>query len=409
MMTLSCARYRDAGRVGLVQAGGTVWCRCAVVCVALQERSRVVVTTAGHLTRGTADDHDTSRLKRVQAGSCRKGLLEAKRHVTPQVDGCRPTAAYMPTDPGDDPWSSRPVLEQLQDLRNEELTPVILEDDEGDGDVSILIEGKIRASVGGFVADLKKGVAICASGCSLTSFPMSSFSRTWIMRLDLSSNKLSVDEVSSLGAGGCWVRDLSVANNNLSEFPSLTANFPRLLRLDLSDNDFDSLQGLADSTPPALVDLDISGCALTGLMDEAGDTCPLAAFTALSTLNLGANDIEDFEELAPLATLRSVRHLSLEDNPCTEEHRCKAYIRKKMPWLARLDNDNLKQGINVQAGPAATSDNIDTILEFNKDRSSCSCLEGNACTAPEGCTDWKNRYAVARAVRQRTGFRAGGA
>lgn len=114
-----------------------------------------------------------------------------------------------------------------QDLRDEELDAVVIQEDE-DGDIATLVEGKIRrapsrecpllpgrytndikrmtalaaaesskcvehktghdwmvcfwglafhrASVKGFVDDLKKGVAVSAGGCNLQAFPMSSFS-----------------------------------------------------------------------------------------------------------------------------------------------------------------------------------------------------------------------------------------
>lgn len=71
-----------------------------------------------------------------------------------------------------------------------------------------------------------------------------------------------------------------------------------------------------------------TGNALAGLLDESGDTCPLAGLASLRTLNIGTNEIEEVEELAPLATLRGVQHLTIEDNPCAEEHRCKAYIKQ---------------------------------------------------------------------------------
>ena len=34
----------------------------------------------------------------------------------------------------------------------------------------------------------------------------------------------------------------------------------------------------------------------------------------------------------------------------------------------------------------------------DEDRSSCSCLEGNACVEKFCCKDWNNRFKIARAV-----------
>ena len=34
-----------------------------------------------------------------------------------------------------------------------------------------------------------------------------------------------------------------------------------------------------------------------------------------------------------------------------------------------------------------------------EDKSSCSCLEGNACVVKTCCRDWKNRFEVAARVR----------
>ena len=67
------------------------------------------------------------------------------------------------------------------------------------------------------------------------------------------------------------------------------------------------------------------GCSLTSLEDESG-SCPLAGLTRLETLHLGANDLEEAEDLAPLKELTSVRELFLEDNPCAEMHSCKAQV-----------------------------------------------------------------------------------
>ena len=68
-----------------------------------------------------------------------------------------------------------------------------------------------------------------------------------------------------------------------------------------------------------------AGCSLTSLEDDGG-SCPLVGLTALETLHLGANDLEEAEDLAPLEDLASVRELFLEDNPCAEVHSCKAQV-----------------------------------------------------------------------------------
>lgn len=44
--------------------------------------------------------------------------------------------------------------------------------------------------------------------------------------------QLALHQANALAAGGCWLRDLSLADNNLLEFPAFP-NCPLLLRLDL--------------------------------------------------------------------------------------------------------------------------------------------------------------------------------
>lgn len=72
-----------------------------------------------------------------------------------------------------------------------------------------------------------------------------------------------------------------------------------------------------------------AGCSISSLQSDS-DGCPLAGLTCLNTLNIGANEIEEAEDLAPLKELRTVKHLFLEDNPCTESHSCRSYVLKQV-------------------------------------------------------------------------------
>merc|ERR1712023_19152 len=108
---------------------------------------------------------------------------------------------------------------------------------------------------------------------------MSSFTRTYVMQLDLSGNQIGVAQANALGAPGCWLRDLSLANNDLSEFPAMFS-CPNLLRLDLSDNEFGSLDAFPAAAFPVLRELDISGCSIGSLLDER-EACPLAGLSCL--------------------------------------------------------------------------------------------------------------------------------
>eukprot|EP00240_Pyramimonas_obovata_P005452 CAMPEP_0118952184 /NCGR_PEP_ID=MMETSP1169-20130426/54442_1 /TAXON_ID=36882 /ORGANISM="Pyramimonas obovata, Strain CCMP722" /LENGTH=332 /DNA_ID=CAMNT_0006899379 /DNA_START=54 /DNA_END=1048 /DNA_ORIENTATION=+ len=206
---------------------------------------------------------------------------------------------------GDDPWGNRTRVEEWEALEKETAPKVVVENADcsaGGHDLDINVESKIRQKL---ADEASTGVALVASECEQSQFPMSEHTCSALVQLDLSNNRLGGIE-SLVATGFLWLRELKLAGNKLKGWPSGFAAMPALISLDLSFNPGLSLVK-ADFAPLAgLWKLDLAGCeleSLTAAEDEGGgdsededaedeeDTgrTVLAGCPSLTDLNLSEN------------------------------------------------------------------------------------------------------------------------
>eukprot|EP00232_Nephroselmis_pyriformis_P010830 CAMPEP_0182895350 /NCGR_PEP_ID=MMETSP0034_2-20130328/25625_1 /TAXON_ID=156128 /ORGANISM="Nephroselmis pyriformis, Strain CCMP717" /LENGTH=333 /DNA_ID=CAMNT_0025029175 /DNA_START=44 /DNA_END=1044 /DNA_ORIENTATION=+ len=279
-----------------------------------------------------------------------------------------------------DPLRGKGLEAEWLGLEGDDMPCVVLEEEDVEGSPAGALYSHLESVARSRLpeGELKAGFAFKAAGCKLEAFPLSAALRTYVLSLDLSSNRLTTG-LSMLGAGGCWLRHLSLANNKLTEVPALP-HLPCLISLDLSYN-----EGLAlgEGLEPleGLLGLELSGCGLEALGDPK--TTPLRHLKALRRLNLSENELEGMEDLAALGALGpSLEDLDLTENEVCDGRGYKDKIKSMLPQLRRLDGDGMRAAIKHTArainlltdgGSAARM-----VYDSNLDRSSCSCIEGNA-------------------------------
>ena len=205
--------------------------------------------------------------------------------------------------------------------------------------------------------------ALSLSGSGLKRFRFSSDMRRCITQLDLSNNFLQIDSLDVQTLSYSWLRDLNISGNHLKRFPRFTRPI-LLLRLNLADNnELDTIpRGFAASVPQ-LRELNVEGCALATLVEEAGsactdvsegndatkdrsdrpaDACALRDLPHLAILNVARNALP-LEGLRMLLQVRTLKQLDLRHNPgCLDPayHKgLQSVLFRGLPQLESLDGD----------------------------------------------------------------------
>ncbi|PFH33405.1 leucine rich repeat-containing protein [Besnoitia besnoiti] len=130
--------------------------------------------------------------------------------------------------------------------------------------------------------------------------------------LDISQNKIrklgvSVGEIVNLGLES--VEDLNLRGNLLRQLDGRLVTFPRLARLDVSENVLSQI--LNFETQFELRELALQGNRLK----EINGLAPSPLHHTLEWLDISRNDIADLRGLAALVTLEELRELDVRDNP----------------------------------------------------------------------------------------------
>lgn len=159
-------------------------------------------------------------------------------------------------------------------------------------------------------------------GVELSSFALTTLTRTEIVILELDANALTVDAVEDAFSepyGSCWLRSLSLSGNRIERVPRLSGA-PKLLRLSLDANPLRSLDGAlaAFESTPQLRALSLAGCPLASLFDLSdavvaelggGGAFAFGELPHLKELDL-ARVFPAAELLAAVEPLRTLRRLT---------------------------------------------------------------------------------------------------
>ena len=220
-----------------------------------------------------------------------------------------------------------------------------------------------------------KKMQISLSGRGMAEFDASAFSTKderemlyAISKLDLSRNKLTLVRGMQCLSN---LTSLDVSNNKIKSLAGLPL---KLRRLDVSSNDLKFLDGL---TPLSQLEwINVSGnelVSLSGLpgtntlhhVDASRNRLPnlkgVELCVGIHELLVSQNLLRKVDDLISLRYLRSIRHLSIGDNPVTSNPRNATAIRLLVPKVTTLDGVGAggggdvspPSGLNQQRGSSA--------------------------------------------------------
>ena len=254
------------------------------------------------------------------------------------------------------------------------------------------------------------GVAVLsASSCNLAELSLSRAAHGALVALDLCGNQLvSPLRLSCVCTGaGLWLRELILAGNRLTRVPSEVLEItPRLLRLDLSFNPIETLHEgcFPDTLKDITREVILERCALGSLVAEDGQ-CALARLTQLRAINIAGNMINDAGQLSKhicKASFPQLQSLDLRSNPMTTAEAFASEMSAmlaSLPTLKRLNGSEFSVTLATQPDALAEACSRGAFSMFTTDASSCSCVEGNPCVAPDNCKNWARRFEIALQVR----------
>ncbi|XP_070562490.1 leucine-rich repeat- and IQ domain-containing protein 1-like [Ptychodera flava] len=157
-----------------------------------------------------------------------------------------------------------------------------------------------------------------------------------IQVLDLSHNHLSsVQDLDKC----CLLKTLNLTGNSLQEPPQLR-NHVLLRQLFLDDNSLSSLEVLSKAWLPLLEHLSVSQNSLS-------EVTSLANLLLLKSLDVSHNCIADVNSLLTgIEECHRLQHLSIQGNPLTEESQYRSSILAKLPWLQKLDSEDVTPSVS---------------------------------------------------------------
>ena len=201
----------------------------------------------------------------------------------------------------------------------------------------------------------------------------------------------------SLSLSGCMFATATSAGSPALPFFASTC----LMVLDLSYVQASFIETISFSfAARTLRKLSIEGCELEKLPEN------ISTLEHLEHLVAGDNCIEDISGIeAPLRAIsRTLKKLDLRENPVVDDSAAYLPLVNSLALVWRdgrgLSSDGVV-AVRLDAVENLRDDmlNNDTVADINEDRGSCSCLEGNACESEYTCKDFRNRFAIAKRVR----------
>ena len=231
-----------------------------------------------------------------------------------------------------------------------------------------------------------------------------------LVGLNISQNAL-VDGTVDLGTN--MLRSLNASDNNLTFRDPGAALFfqgsSRLLALNLSGNPIGALAHLSflGKACPQLRNLQLESCGIKRITSDDNkkllSVC-LSDLAFLLELNLSSNDLCDTDEARALAGVQSLASLYLGgSNPLAAagssyESLC-AFIVQRVSRLQKIDGIPVNRSIKGPSANLLAESMQRSVALAVEDSASCSCKEGNPCAVAYNCSDWENRFAVAKAAR----------
>ena len=252
---------------------------------------------------------------------------------------------------------------------------------------------------------------VSLAGCGLERVQIGELLASRALELDLSGNPIR--EIDAL-AGSC-LRGIEASGCRLTRVPRFANSYDKLVCLNLSFNDLGSLPEASTMAPLSnLRRLGLQNCMLVSIAGkgpssrgpDAGRTSSsaLAAMANLRDLDLSFNLLAEPAELSLLTHLQRLDFLDVGCNEmCVhpEYHSSVKALRQRVGTLKRLNDEAVVNSFVGYGRDAAMEQHVGEarLAGLDRDNSSCSCVEGNPCLAPDTCLDWKNRFAVTYKVR----------
>eukprot|EP00941_MAST-03F_sp_MAST-3F-sp1_P004618 g4618.t1 len=312
-----------------------------------------------------------------------------------------------------DPWKSLSIEQQWNYVKANNFQVVELEDSNDTEIENLLIEHP-------------EANAIVAADLDMPEFTLPPIIGDVVLSLDLSGNELKNFTVTGSNS---FLRRLNLSGNPLSRrsqneesgFCPIgnTGSLSKLLWLDLSFVEkigpLSEVNGWNWDVFAVLRHLNLENCNLTD--SDFIETQPIRLPNLLE-MNLNGNEIENIKVLKTLELLQKLENLDMRDNPVMVSMRQRdfeAAVETVLPKLVTLNNkilpksdanEMMKKSLatveGIQESVQATGSAMEQ-MDFKL--SKCSCLEGNPCSSQYVCKDWKNRYAIAKKVREEKGMR----
>ncbi|OQR68589.1 U2 small nuclear ribonucleoprotein A'-like [Tropilaelaps mercedesae] len=137
-------------------------------------------------------------------------------------------------------------------------------------------------------------------------------------------------------------RELDLRGYRISEIENLGATLDQFDTIDFSDNDIRKLEGFPFLK--RIKSLLLNNNRICRIMENLEEHLP-----ALESLVLTNNQIQNLGDLDPLATVKTLRHLSVLKNPVALKKHYRLYIVHKVPQLRILDFKRIKMAERDEA------------------------------------------------------------
>eukprot|EP00939_MAST-03C_sp_MAST-3C-sp1_P004570 g4570.t1 len=210
----------------------------------------------------------------------------------------------------------------------------------------------------------------------------------------------------------CWARSVVASRNRITgqSLSSALRTMPKLLRLDLSENDLDgTLEPGTFRGATNIMWLSMRSCKLRTDSLEALRSLPSATH-----LDLGGNLIDHVDKtIDALCVLKKMTWLNLSGNPlllgaARDEDTLVCLLHTSLPRLRVYNGEVVEETKKTWNDPPKGAQRLagttlGGIVAICGQTESCSCVEGNPCVSKYNCKDWGNRFEIAREARERKG------